>query len=161
MVEDQSYLDAYFSLMETGELLRGRVEQQLKRDGELSYIQFRILARLVESELGQMRMTDLAHGVVYSRSGLTYQAGILERDGLILRSPAPDDDRSTLVSITTAGRARIEEVVPGHFELLRNEFYAELSDEDVLNMADTLGRVRERLRAIPERSPKASSASDD
>ena len=28
-------------------------------------------------------MTDLADGVVYSRSGLTYQAGLLEKAGLV------------------------------------------------------------------------------
>ncbi len=32
-------------------------------------------------------MTDLADGVVYSRSGLTYQAGLLEKAGLVARSP--------------------------------------------------------------------------
>lgn len=30
-------------------------------------------------------MTDLADGVVYSRSGLTYQAGLLDKRGLITR----------------------------------------------------------------------------
>ena len=48
-------------------------------------------------------MTELADGVVYSRSGLTYQAGLLEKAGLIARDPSPDDDRATLVTITGLG----------------------------------------------------------
>ena len=56
-------------------------------------------------------MTDLADGVVYSRSGLTYQAGLLEKRGLISRSPSPDDERSIDVTITDAGRALFARVL--------------------------------------------------
>ena len=50
------------------------------RGGDLSYVQFQLLARLgLDSPTGSERMTDLADGVVYSRSGLTYQAGLLEK----------------------------------------------------------------------------------
>jgi hypothetical protein len=38
-------------------------------------VQFQLLARLAEAH-GQLTMTQLADGVVYSRSGLTYQAGL-------------------------------------------------------------------------------------
>lgn len=39
-------LAAYFSLMEVGNLLQHAVEQQLREEGGLSYIQFQILAVL-------------------------------------------------------------------------------------------------------------------
>jgi hypothetical protein len=38
-----------------------------------------------------------------SESGLTYQAGLLERRGLVARSRSPDDERSVTVTITAAG----------------------------------------------------------
>jgi DNA-binding MarR family transcriptional regulator len=72
--------------------------------GGISYVQFERLARLA-SVRGPLTMTELADGVVYSRSGLTYQAGLLERADLITRGPSPDDDRATLVTITGAGLA--------------------------------------------------------
>ena len=69
--------------MEVAGLLRHKVEQQLREAGDLSYVQFQLLARLgLDSPTGSQRMTDLADGVVYSRSGLTYQAGLLEKAGL-------------------------------------------------------------------------------
>src|ERR687887_275203 len=97
---DPIQLGAYFALIEVVGLLRHAVEQQLREAGDLSYVQFQPLARLGDSPIGTHRMTDLADGVVYSRSALTYQAGLLEARGLIGRSPSPDDERSITVTIT-------------------------------------------------------------
>ena len=106
---DSVQLGAYFALMEVAGLLRHAVEQQLREDGDLSYVQFQLLARLaLDSPTGSERMTDLADGVVYSRSGLTYQAGLLEKAGLVVRAPSVDDERSVTVTITDAGRSRID-----------------------------------------------------
>ena len=68
---DAGQLDAYFALMEAVSLLQHQVEQQLRAEGGISYVQFQLLARL--NARGQLTMTELADGVVYSRSGLTYQ----------------------------------------------------------------------------------------
>src|ERR687885_3042627 len=86
-------LAAYFALIEVSSLLRHAIEQQLRDAGDLSYVQFQLLARLGDAPDGSRRMTDLADGVVYSRSGLTYQAGLLEKRGLVTRGTAPDDER--------------------------------------------------------------------
>src|SRR3954447_20774389 len=96
---DPRELGAYFVLMEAVSLLQHQVEQQLRAEGDLSYVQFQLLARLADAH-GPLTMTQLADGVVYSRSGLTYQAGLLEKAGLITRSTFPEDERATLVTIT-------------------------------------------------------------
>src|SRR4051794_41471309 len=115
---DPVQLGTYFDLIEVTSLLRHAVEQQLRESGDLSYVQFQLLARLGDSPTGSHRMTDLADGVVYSRSGLTYQAGLLEKAGLVTRAPAADDERGITVSITNAGRARLAKVFPGHIEIV-------------------------------------------
>src|SRR3954467_5232388 len=105
---DRVQLGAYFALIEVVGLLRHAVEQQLRDAGDLSYVQFQLLARLGDSGTGSHRMTDLADGVVYSRSGLTYQAGLLEKAGLITRSPSPEDELGGTATITKAGRALLD-----------------------------------------------------
>src|SRR3954452_18788997 len=95
---DRVQLGAYFSLIEVVGLLRHAVEQQLREAGDLSYVQFQLLARLGASPTGSHRMTVLADGVSSSRSGLTYQAGLLERRGLVTRATAPDDERGVTVT---------------------------------------------------------------
>src|SRR5215510_9204518 len=87
---DPQQLGAYFTLMEAVSLLQHHVEQQLRTEGDLSYVQFQLLARLADAQ-GPLTMTQLADGVVYSRSGLTYQASLLEKAGLITRGPSPED----------------------------------------------------------------------
>lgn len=145
-------LGAYFALIEVSSLLRHAVEQQLRDAGDLSYVQFQLLARLGDSAQGSQRMTDLADGVVYSRSGLTYQAQTLEQRGLITRAPAPDDERSVVVTITDEGRRVLAGVFPGHIAVLDDMLLQPLTAADIESLQDVLGRVRDHLRAAPPRS---------
>ncbi|GAA4379346.1 MarR family transcriptional regulator [Actinomadura verrucosospora] len=150
---DAVQLGAYFALMEVAGLLRHAVEQQLREAGDLSYVQFQLLARLgLDSPSGSERMTDLADGVVYSRSGLTYQAGLLEKAGLVRRTRSADDDRGVTVTITDVGRELLAKVLPGHVEVLSRQLFQPLSREDAQALADLLSPVRDHMRAAPPRS---------
>jgi DNA-binding MarR family transcriptional regulator len=145
-------LAAYFALMEVGSLLGHAVEQQLREEGGLSYIQFQILAVLGEDAEGRRRMTDVADRLVHSRSGLTYQVGQLAEIGLVAKAPSPDDERSVIVSITPAGRALLDRVLAGHVQVVRRLLFEPLSDRDVAELHDVLGRVRGHMRAAAPRS---------
>jgi DNA-binding MarR family transcriptional regulator len=149
---DPVQLGAYFDLIEVTSLLRHAVEQQLREAGDLSYVQFQLLARLGDAPTGSHRMTDLADGVVYSRSGLTYQAALLENAGLVIRTPSPDDERSTTVTITDAGRALLAKVLPGHIEVVSSMLFTPLSHDDVTTLARLLAPVRDHMRSTPPRS---------
>jgi DNA-binding MarR family transcriptional regulator len=149
---DPVQLGAYFALVEVTSLLRHAVEQQLKEAGDLSYVQFQLLARLGDSPTGSHRMTDLADGVVYSRSGLTYQVGLLEKAGLAERTPSADDERGVTVTITDAGRTRLAAVLPGHIEVVSGLLFEPLSREDVHALAGLLAPVRDHMRSAPPRS---------
>jgi DNA-binding MarR family transcriptional regulator len=164
---DPVELGAYFALIEVSSLLRHAVELQLKEAGGLSYVQFQLLATLGDAPAGSKRMTDLADGVVYSRSGLTHQAGLLESAGLVTRAPSVDDERSVTVTITEAGRAVLATVFPGHIDVLKKLFLAPLGGDDVAELARSLTAVRDHMRSTPPRSaaPRRRSggrrASDD
>ena len=148
---DAAELDTYFALMEAVSLLQHQVEQQLRAEGGISYVQFQLLARLASAH-GPLTMTELADGVVYSRSGLTYQAGLLEKAGLAVRSPSPDDDRSTLVTITRTGLDLFRRVLPGHVQVCRRLLFDPLTGDDVGHLGDIMTRVRDHMRAQPPRS---------
>ncbi|GAB3473732.1 MarR family winged helix-turn-helix transcriptional regulator [Amycolatopsis cihanbeyliensis] len=145
-------LNTYFALMESVSLLHHAVEQQVRAAGELSYVQFQLLARLADSPDRQLTMTALADGVVYSRSGLTHQAGLLEKAGLVTRTPSPDDQRATLVTITQAGVDRVRAILPGHIALVRDLLFAPLAARDLRTLGDTMARIRDHMRAQPPRS---------
>ncbi|MEV4020555.1 MarR family transcriptional regulator [Nonomuraea angiospora] len=151
---DPAELGAYFALIEVSSLLRHTVEQQLRDAGDLSYVQFQLLATLGDAADGSRRMTELADGVVYSRSGLTYQVGLLEKAGLVARSPSAEDDRGVTVTITEAGRDVLARVFPGHIDILRQLFLEPLAREDIDSLARVLTVVRDHMRSIPPRSAK-------
>ncbi|MDO9408839.1 MarR family winged helix-turn-helix transcriptional regulator [Patulibacter sp.] len=149
---DPAQLGAYFALIDVVSLLRHQVEQQLRDDGDLSFVQFQLLARLGDAPAGGRRMTDLADGLVHSRSGLTYQVGLLEKEGLVARTAAPEDERGTVVTITGAGRERLARVFPGHVDVVRGLLFEPLSREDVGDLTRVLAPVRDHMRAAPPRS---------
>jgi DNA-binding MarR family transcriptional regulator len=138
--------------MEVSSILRHAVEHHLRTHGDLSYVQFQILAQLTTSPAGSLRMTELADGVVYSRSGLTYQAGLLESRGLIHRSPSPEDERGVGVTLTEPGRRLFERVLPGHIEVVSRLLLEPLSRADLHALTDLLTPVRDHMRATPPRS---------
>ncbi|BBY16295.1 MarR family winged helix-turn-helix transcriptional regulator [Mycolicibacterium litorale] len=144
-------LRTYFALMEAVSLLQYAVRQQLQADGGLSYVQFEILAKLADAD-HPLTMTDLADGVVYSRSGLTHQAGLLEKEGLITRAPSPDDQRATVVEITEKGRTRVAEVLPGHVEVVRALLFDSLDADEVRALGDMMENARDHMRSRPPRS---------
>jgi hypothetical protein len=114
--------------------LKQVVGPNARADGDLSHVQFQILARLSDSPTGSHRMTDLDDGVVYSRSGLTYQ------------------ERSVTVTITDAGRALVARLLPGHVEVVSRLLLEPLPRRDLTALTSLLTPVRDHMRATPPRS---------
>lgn len=144
-------LEVFFALSEAASLLQHAIQEQLRAECGISSVQFQLLARLAGAGR-PLTMTELADGVVYSRSGLTHQAELLDRAGLIARAPSADDRRATVVSITEAGRTRVARVLPGHVEVVRRLLFDALSGEDLHALGDIVTRVRDHMRAQPARS---------
>jgi DNA-binding MarR family transcriptional regulator len=144
-------MHAYFALTEAVSLLQYAVQRQLREEGDLSYVQFEILALLADAKQ-PLTMTNLADGVVYSRSGLTHQAGVLEDAGLITRRASSVDQRETVVEITKAGAARVAKVLPGHIQIVSDLLFQTLSDRDVRTLGDIMSRARDHMRSLPPRS---------
>jgi DNA-binding MarR family transcriptional regulator len=152
---DPVQLGAYFALVEVSALLRHAIEQQLQDDGGLTFVRFQILRRLELAPTGSHRMTDLADAIVISRSGLTYQAGLLEKAGLVERRTSPDDERGVTITITDAGRALVASVMPGHERVVSRMLFDPLAREDARTLTALLEPVRDHMRSAPPRSADA------
>ncbi|GAA1830506.1 MarR family winged helix-turn-helix transcriptional regulator [Agromyces salentinus] len=148
----------YFALLEVSALVEHGVVGQLRRDGDLSFVQFQILAILGEDRPSPLSMTDLADRLVHSKSGLTYQVGRLEQSGLVTRAPSSDDERGVEVRLTPEGAALLERVVPGHLEVVRGMLVEALDDTERERLTGLLGKVGKHLRARPPRSARGIAA---
>lgn len=151
---DLTEFGAYFALLEVGSLVQHGVEKQLRDEAGLSFVQFQILAILGESGDGTQTMTTVADRLVHSRSGLTYQAQQLEKAGLLTRAPAPDDERSTVLALSDAGREVLARVLPGHMAVVRDVLLDPLTTEDRAELTRLLDQVRHHMRARPPRSAR-------
>jgi DNA-binding MarR family transcriptional regulator len=94
---------------------------------------------------GSMTPSEIATIERVKRPTITRTLGCLEREGLIDRTPDPDDRRSALVSVNAAGRERLRRL-----RKRKNAYLArrmrDLSDEEV----ETLERAAEILERMRE-----------
>lgn len=87
----------------TAKLLGGRLSEQLSRHG-LSMPRFSLLVALDRD--GPLRLTALGARVGITQGTASTLVESLVRDGLVERSPDPDDARAARVTITATGRSR-------------------------------------------------------
>jgi DNA-binding MarR family transcriptional regulator len=130
-------------------LLYRQLEQQLKREFGLSGLQYEILARLSGTPDREMRMAELASALVNSKSGLTYQIGQMEKNGLVRRRSCPSDDRAVFAVLTDEGMALLERAAPSHVELVRELLIDVLTPDQVRALADGLGEASRRMTVGP------------
>jgi DNA-binding MarR family transcriptional regulator len=111
----------------------------------LSAVEFEVLLRLARSPNHRLRMTDLAGQTSLSTSGVTRVVDRMDRDGLVRREACASDRRSSYAVLTDAGLSRLEEVVPGHLELVQQWLVGQLSPTQLEQMLDALRRIRDAV----------------
>jgi len=121
----------------------------------LSSVEFEVLMRLARSPGRRLRMTDLAGQTSLSTSGVTRVVDRMDRDGLVCREACPSDRRSSYAVITEAGRARLDQVLPGHLALVQQWFIGQLSPDQLTGMLDSLRTIRDAV------NPCATAGSAD
>ncbi len=138
---------AWRAFLSTSHLLERRIEEQLKAAAGLTHPQYEILVRLADAPGRRLRMTELARGVVSSKSALTYQITQLEKAGLVRRETCPSDDRGVLAVLTEAGMSCLDRVAPGHLEVVREYLIDRLSREELRAMTSAMRKTEEALRS--------------
>lgn len=143
-LNSQEY-EAYASLVASSTLLQRAITENLhEQQSDLTQVQFEILAALCNAPDGY-RMAELADQLIVSRSGLTYQASLLEKAGLITRSRDGSDERGVVARVTDKGRETWERVLPGHLTLVRTAFLGLMKPDELSTLSSLLTRVTSAL----------------
>ena len=125
-------------------LITGRFRGDLAEAG-LSLEQFDVLVHLAWAPSRTLPLHELTASMVVgdalSRTGITRLLDRMEHEGLITRTVSPADRRRFDVSLTPPGRARFEQVWPGHAAGIGRYFVQPLAPRDV----GELGRILNRL----------------
>jgi DNA-binding MarR family transcriptional regulator len=155
---DENEMRAWLAFLTARALLNRSLDQHLKADSGISHLQYDILARLSSVPERELRMTELADGVLNSKSGTTYQVTQLEKAGLVRRRTSPDDGHAVYACLTEAGVRLLEKAAPGYVALVRELLIDVLTREQLSALADGLGEVSRRMLISPPDGPAVRSA---
>ena len=89
-------------------------EAHIFKKHQLTPTQFSVLETLYTK--GDLRIQDLIDSILATSGNMTVVIRNMVRDGWITRETDPEDRRAYLVSITDAGRQKIEEALPDHIK---------------------------------------------
>ena len=84
----------------------GKLIRRLRSENLFPITQTAVLGRI--DRCGPQSVSDLAAAERVRPQSMAQTVGDLEADGMVARSPDPDDRRRALVKLTGAGRERIE-----------------------------------------------------
>lgn len=137
---DAERLDAWRAFLRAHAVLTDVLDRELQAERQLPLAWYDVLVNLHEAG-GQLRMRDLADGVMLSRSGLTRLVDRMATAGMVTRRPDPEDRRGTLACITGEGDGALRRAAPVHLRGIEEHFGAQLRDDEVAVVRTALERV--------------------
>jgi DNA-binding MarR family transcriptional regulator len=141
--------DAWNSYQRMRTRLTERLNRELARETGLSEADFEILIALIESPDETVRALALRCGLEWEKSRLSHQLRRMETRGLVRRETCAEDNRSTVIRVTDAGRRLAAEAKQWHEQAVRS-FVCDALTPDQLH---ALGCIAEAVLARLDEPP--------
>jgi DNA-binding MarR family transcriptional regulator len=100
------------------------LEHELRREHDLSPVEFEVLDKLGECPAGKARMQELADAVHCTQSTISRVVARLEDEGLTVRAMCADDRRGIFACVTDAGRDRLAAAAPTYRRVIADTLAA-------------------------------------
>lgn len=141
---------AVASIMRAQQLMLARVDRALKPFA-LTFARFEMLRLLAFTREGRMPLASAISRLQVHPTSVTNTVDRLASDGLVVREPHPDDGRATLVSLTEAGRTKVEDATAA-----LNAVFAEpgLTGDDTMDLVRVLARLRKGAGDFADPAPR-------
>lgn len=130
---------AVTSIMRVQQILLARLNEVLK-PFDLTFPRYEALMLLYFSRRGSLPLGKIGVRLQVHRTSVTNLIDGLESSGYVERVPHESDRRTTLASLTSAGREAAERATAALHEIRFGT--APLSDEDLLRLSDVLEGFR-------------------
>lgn len=102
-----------------------------------------VMGHLTHAE-GGVTATDLRQRIGVTAASMSKTLADMEQDGLVMRTPNPDDARSMLVHLTESGKQRLS-VFPRIMTEIEETAFAGFSEEELEQLGSMLERIRQNL----------------
>lgn len=133
-MEEKKYNDNFtfdekvmMAIVRTAENFK-RTQSIVFKNYGLSFPQYNILRVLVDSEMGQNKISMVGKIMLTPGANMTGHAKRLEKKGFIERKSDPSDERVTLLSITPKGKGILKEI-EGEKDHSLKKILGDFSDE--------------------------------
>ncbi|WP_151526369.1 MarR family winged helix-turn-helix transcriptional regulator [Serinicoccus kebangsaanensis] len=152
-------LETWAALATVLEWLPPALDAQLLRDAELTHFEYGILFALADAPDGTLRMSVLAGFANSSLSRLSRAVARLEKRQWVRRAPDAADGRYTLASLTSAGRAKVQQATPGHVRTVNRLVLEPLTRPQARQLREISRRIMRAIRDDDGWSPGTGSGS--
>jgi DNA-binding MarR family transcriptional regulator len=144
LTEDQRVLwKAYRDLYQG---LSGALQEQLHRDTALSGSEYAVLVTLSHAPDGVLRARELGAELGWDRSRLSHLVRRMEKRRLVTREDCSEDARGSMVRLTDAGTAAVDDAAPEHSAAIRRYFFNPLSNDELETLAVVFDRLLDNLK---------------
>jgi DNA-binding MarR family transcriptional regulator len=141
--DERLFWKAYRDLFQ--ELSRA-LQEQLHRDTALSGSEYAVLVALSHAPDGVLRARELGAELAWDRSRVSHLVRRMEKRGLVAREECSEDARGSMVRLTDAGVAAVEDAAPEHSEAVRRYFLNPMSSEERKTLTVVFERLLGNLR---------------
>ena len=132
---------AFARLMRAHTVLRRELESEVLRPRGLTINDFEALHHLARSDDNRLRRVDLVELLMLTPSGVTRLLDGLQEAGLVENVQCEDDARVTWARLTTDGVETVQCVGATHAKRLQSLFRESMSEEEVVQLSELLGRL--------------------
>ncbi len=136
--------EAILNIILTGTML-GKEGRNMFRPIGLTDTQFNVLVLLREQGAdGRINQTTLGKMMFVNRSNITGVIDRMERDGLVARTPDPQDRRVNFIEITKVGIEKLEKAYKKYYARI-DEVMSIFDAKIMENLSRTMETIRERI----------------
>jgi DNA-binding MarR family transcriptional regulator len=140
---DHAVLKLWLRMLASTTQIEAEIRRRLRENFDISLARFDYMAQLYRYREG-LKMRVLSRYLMVTGGNVTGLTDELERDGVVQRSPSPEDRRAWIVSLTPKGRRGFEAMAKAHEEWLL-ELFAGLDEKAVQQLYSQLGALRVHL----------------
>ncbi|WP_019559354.1 MULTISPECIES: MarR family winged helix-turn-helix transcriptional regulator [Caldimonas] len=156
--DDHMALKLWLRLLACSTQIETEIRKRLRARFGITLSRFDYLAQLYRHPEG-LRMSALSRYRMVTGGSITGLTDELEKEGLVLREPSPEDRRAFQLRLTAEGRRVFERIAAEH-EAWVIEFFSDLRASDRKVLYELLGELRVHM-AARQAAPSSSTASSE
>jgi len=138
--DDRLELRLWLRLLTCTNLIEREIRQRLREEFDTTLPRFDILAQLDRAPQG-LTMGELSRRLMVSHGNVTGLVDRLVAEGLVERTPVPEDRRILNVRLTTSGKALFDTMTPPHLEWVVSMMDG-LTRDEMKTLYDLLAKLK-------------------